>query len=303
MTFARSLIVVFLVAITAIASGQSVADRIWVQPLPRIRTQSNWYPRAIETIDGRIVDFDNEKMRIVIEGDEVETLIAASRVIWVQPGEVSAVQKAAIENFDAKRYAEALQALPGLLKERPPVWRQQWLTMMAANASRETLRGDIAIELVSQIDRRGLPPLVTAWFPIAWQNGSQPAAIVQAAQKRLQDDSPAVRLVAASWLLSSADRSDASSVLNLLAGQTDRPEIASLARCVLWRTATPPEVAASVDKWQQELNQLPMVLQTGPMTGLADKFESAGQIEAAKVLRLQLELTPIHPSPLVPSSK
>lgn len=289
--------IVRAVLLTLCLAVQVHADTVWLQPMPPTKTQSDWYPRSIEVIAGDVIDFDAKRLRITIDGDDVESIYAGWRVIWIEPSDASGLQSEAIALFDAGRNAECLSKLPAVLEERPPVWRQQWLTMMAASAAMKSSRGDIALELVSQIDRRSHPLLVTSWFPIAWRNGVQPVAIVQAARKRLQDPSPAVRLVAASWLLSSADRGEAAATLKTLAGQTDRREIAMLAKCVLWRTATPPDVVASMRSWHQELKRLPIALQTGPMQTMADKFESAGKPDAAKAWKLALELTPIHPHP------
>ncbi|MGB7329019.1 MAG: hypothetical protein WBD31_29330 [Rubripirellula sp.] len=292
----RTLVAGCFVCVTAIATAQS-PDRIWLQPMPPTRAESDWYPRAITVVEGDVVDLDHQQLRVIVTGDEAETVVSARRVIWIEPGSVSPEQADAIKQFESGNHADALSALPAILKQRPPVWRQQWLTMMAANAAWKTSRADIALELVSQLDRRPLPPLVIAWLPIAWKNGGQSAAVIQAAKTRLQDPSLAAQLVAASWLLSSADRSEATSVLESLATQTDRTDIAWLSKCLAWRTATPPQVAASSQRWQQELRKLPMVWQVGPTVTLVDKFQSAGQDDAAKQLKWALELTPIHPHP------
>jgi hypothetical protein len=170
--------------------------------------------------------------------------------------------------------------------------------MLAAEAARRSSRGSIALELVSQLDARPLAPYVLAWLPIAWKNGQQPAAMLQAASSRLEDDSAAVRLVAASWLLSSAGRTNAMKALKLVSLDSSRPVIAKLAETLLWRTATPPQVKENASEWLQALEALPIVLQTGPMVTLAEKFQSAGLNVEAKQLRLSLELIPPIPYPV-----
>jgi hypothetical protein len=166
--------------------------------------------------------------------------------------------------------------------------------MLAANAAWKSGRGKIALELVSQLDLRPLPPVAVAWLPVAWRGGVQPPEAVSEAKNRLSDPSPAVQLVAASWLLSSSDRSRAAAVLHRL--QThDRREIAQLAAVLLWRIATPPTVIESVESWRTKIDTLPMVLQVGPTKTLIDKLKSAGQTEPARRLQWSLDLTPIHP--------
>ena len=61
-----------------------------------------------------------------------------------------------------------------------------------------------------------MPPVAIAWLPVAWQDGRQPADASAAAKARLSDPSVAVQLAAASWLLSSPERSEATAVLRQL---------------------------------------------------------------------------------------
>ena len=117
---------------------------------------------------------------------------------------------------------------------------------------------------------------------------------------RIGDESHAVRLVAASWLLTSPARSDAARMLSQLSSDAKRPVIAKLAELVLWRTATPPQVAENANRWSQQLDALPVVLQTGPKLTLAEKFAAAGLQQEAKQLKLALELTPAIPFPIQP---
>jgi hypothetical protein len=272
------------------------ADRVWLEPPRPTSSQSDWYPRAIKTLTGKVIDLDAKQLRFLVSGDEAETVIAAIRVLWIEPEHVADLEAEMIQQFVDGRYAESLSKLPSVLQRqpRPPVWRQQWITMLGAAAAWKSGRSKIALELVSQLDRRPLPPMSLAWLPVAWKNGVQRADAVTAAKARLSDPSPAVQLVAASWLLSSPDRNQASTVLRRLQSH-DRAEIAFLAQILLWRTATPPQVIQSSREWQAKLEALPLVLQTGPTKTLIDKLRTAGQSDAANRLQWSLELTPIHP--------
>ncbi len=290
-----SVLIAFIFSVS-IAGAQSL-DRVWLEPASPTSTQSDWYPRAIEIVEGRIVDMDDKQLRMVIQSDDDEMMLASMRVIWIELGDVTVLQAEAIEHFDENRYSECLKSLPAVLQERPPVWRQQWLTMMAANAARKSSRGKISLELVSQLDRRELPLMVLSWLPIAWDNRQSSTDEIASATDRIDDPSSATRLVAASWLLSSKERSQATEILKTLAADSSRPTIASLAQCVLWRTATPPQVKQSYQQWQDRVEALPMVLQTGPMVTIAEKLRSTGLSDASQAMAWSLELTPIHPHP------
>ena len=207
---------------------------------------------------------------------------------------MSDLEAEAMRLFARGEYSSSLEKLPEILAAKPPIWRQQWLTMNAAVAAWKSGRADIALELVSQLDRRPLPPVAIAWLPIAWTNRSLPANVIDAANSRLADPSPVVRLVAASWLLSSPQRSQAMAILKQLETE-DRKEIARFARILSWRTASPPEVVESSGGWEAAIDSLPMIWQTGPLTLMIDKLRTANQLESANRLRWSLELTPMHP--------
>jgi hypothetical protein len=282
-------------------------DQVWLEPPRPTASQSDWYPRAIQRLSGTVVAMDHQQLRFLRSGDEAETVVASRRVIWIEPGSVSSLESEAIELFRQRQYGESLLKLPEILKQRPPVWRQQWITMLAANAAWQSGRSKIALELVSQLDRRPLPLMAIAWLPVAWRGGVQPIDAVTEAKTRLADPSPAVQLVAASWLLGSANRSQATAVLRRLsaAGTSDdqsatlqRRELGRLAEILRWQAATPPQVIQSADQWQTQIDALPMVLQVGPTQTLIHKLRSAGQSDAANRLQWSLDLVPIHPHPL-----
>ncbi len=290
----RTFALAFGIAIFLADSGDARADQVWVEPLRPTPNESDWYPRGIEVHRGEVKQFDARQLRIKPSDDGDELVFAAARVLWIEREQVSELESEAMRLFAEGEYSSSLLKLPDILGAKPPIWRQQWVTMMAAVAAWKSGRGKIALELVSQLDRRPLPPVAVAWSPIAWTNRSPNPSAIAAAEARLADPSPLVQLVAASWLLSSPKRSEATAVLKQLESQP-RPTLSKLARVLTWRAATPPEVIESADHWEASINQLPMVLQTGPLTLLVDKLRAAGESDRAERLRWSLELTPIHP--------
>ena len=277
------------------------ADQVWLAPQRPTKADSTWYPRPVRVIEGEIQDFDARQFQILVRGDTKPSRFAAHRVAWVEVSERSDLESKAISLFSNGKYNESLRPFISAIEKRPPVWRQQWLSMMAAQAAWRGGKGEISLELVSQLDGRPLPTLVQSWLPIDWDGKVRDArgqAIVDedAALSRIDDDSAAVRLVAASWLLSTSDsRKRAITALNGLQVEDKRPIIARLAEAVLWRAAPPPEVLTSSNTWQQRINQFPMVLQTGPTKTLAVVCERAGLKEEATKLKLSLELMPMTP--------
>lgn len=281
-------------AILLLHPGDARSDQVWVEPLRPTSSQSDWYPRGIEVHRGEVKQFDAGQLRIKPSDEGDELVFAAARVLWIEPEPVSELETEAMRLFAEGEYSSSLSKLPDILGSKPPIWRQQWVTMMAAVSAWKSGRSEISLELVSQLDRRPLPPVAVSWSPIAWTNRPASRDAIAAAEARMDDPSPLVQLVAASWLLASPKRGEAIATLKRLESQP-RPNIAKLARVLTWRAASPPEVIESADDWEASIEKLPMVLQSGPLTLLVDKLRAAGESDRAERLRWSLELTPIHP--------
>lgn len=284
------------------SDAESSEDQVWIAPKRQASKGSSWCPDAVRSLRGRVIDFDAKQLTLAVANQEGNTIIAADRVVWIEPSTepptTSDSQSAMIQAFDGGRFRQSLAFLPEVLKSRPPIWRQQWLTMLAASAAKRSGRAKIALELVGQLDRRPLPPMVIAWLPIDWlpvggASKSNTGSSQQVASDRIGNDSALVRLVAASWLLGTAKRSVAIDQLKSLTRLDQRPTVAKLAQVLLWTTMSPPDVIQSESKWQSQLESLPLVLQVGPTLALQHKLQTSGLTESANRLRWSSELTPI----------
>jgi hypothetical protein len=274
-------------------SGEGV-DQVWLAPPQRTQTTSDWYPQAIEILAGRVIDLDAKHLQFLSTDDDSDIIVAAERVLWIEPAEVPEGQRTMIALFENGEFGKSLAHLPDVLKARPPVWRQQWLTMMSACAAQFSDRPNIALELVDQLDRRPLPPLVIAWLPIHWDGAPPSQAMLDEASRRIDDDSSLVQVVVASWLLSSPQRQVAIDRLRSLTQNSDRMHVARLAQVLLWTTQPPSKVIESEFKWLAQIESLPMVLQPGPSMALQRKLRTAGQLDSANRLRWSNQLTPIN---------
>lgn len=259
--------------------------------------EERWYPRPLSTQMGTIVTFDADQLSIQLEGQSVPTRFASQRVLEIELLQVPADQQAAIGSFKQGDYGTALPALVRCISDRdaasrPPVWRQQWLSMLAAQAAMRSGRGDICLELVRQLDARPMPAMMIGLLPIDWTGEIGASdAMIEIATQRAAADSLAVKLIAASWLLRSPKyRSAAEAALQRLAAQNDRDWIARLAAQLIWRTKAPPQIVAQHRQWEQQIDQLPMALQTGPMTSMLHLIGQAGLQDEAKIWRMKLEL-------------
>ncbi len=78
-----------------------------------------------------------------------------------------------------------------------------------------------------------------------------------------------------------------------LSNHSDRPLVALLAETLLWKAATPGDVADQCQRWEERLNALPLVLQTGPLQLLSHKMDAAGLAKESQRIKLSLQLTPL----------
>lgn len=290
--------------------AQGTADQVRLTPPLKVASDeqsvsNNWYPDALTTLAGTVQTFDSKQLSIVISGSTaggsaVPQRYAAERVLEIKLGSVPDDQKAAIDAFNKGRFTDAVKGFVAsvsktVASERPPVWRQQWLSMMAAQAAYRSGRGEIALEIVQQLDARPLPPMTLGILPIDWTgrtitNQVAQTSLIAVAVKRAASDSMAVKLVAASWLLHSPKYRDAASAaLDRIASQTERKWIASLAGQLRWRTKLPPEIQSKWRDWEKEIQLMPMALQTGPLFSLTHHVETAGLEDATRKLKLALE--------------
>ena len=268
------------------------ASTIWLAPSPSETRGSNWYPAAIQKQQGQVVQFDRDAIVITDPKTSRSRRLASSRVLWIEADDQTDREKNIRSFFEERRDTDVLSSLSDVLNERPPVWRQQWLTMVAAVSAWRTKRGKVALELISQLDQRPLPLMILAWLPIAWTNQITAEPLVADALARLSDPSPIVQLIASSWLLSSVHRKIASEKIKELV-TSERTEVAQLASALLWRVATPEQVKKSAEDWRDEIDRMPLMLQGGPLVLLKSKLQSSGETTAAEHLQWSIDVAPL----------
>ncbi|NND99672.1 MAG: hypothetical protein HKN47_20330 [Pirellulaceae bacterium] len=291
-----TVVLLTIVVITVGADGASnAADHVWIAPAKPTAAEGTWYPKAIEQLRGKVILLDAKQLRFQVDGDEAETLIAAYRVLWITSDDLSDKETLALKLFASGQYQQSLRPFIDSLADRPPVWRQQSNSMMAAMAAWRSNQAALALELVSQLDSRPLAPLTIAWLPVDWNGGKSSPSLVDAAKAELDNPSAAVRLVASSWLISSPARTQARQTLGRLAIDNQRPIVARLAEILSWRMVPPPEVGDALPTWQAKIDALPLVLQTGPIRSVIRNCQSAGLPDKVKRLELSIELNPVVP--------
>ncbi|QDV61582.1 hypothetical protein Mal65_07080 [Crateriforma conspicua] len=270
----------------------------------RLDEAFRWFPDPIRRLRVQIIRFDARRLEYVQTADQPEaSVVAADRVVWAMPIRWQPGQRQAIDALVRGDDDAALRALLQQTEQRPAVWLQQWLSMAAAQAASRSGRSEIALEIVRQLDRRPLPPMVVGWLPVRWLSSSErPGGIdAQAARAALADPSDAVRLVAASALLEK-DRAAASAVLARLSGGQQRPLIAALASAQMLRTMNPAQWTEDLAVNLRRVETLPLAIQMGPLSMAAERTDRAGLDSTAEDLETSLRWAPVAPHPVRPET-
>ncbi len=295
---------------TAVAAVADPTDRVWIEPPSMKDAGEAFSPRAIIQRTGVVQNFDESGMGFVVDGETTTVQVAATRVIWVEPGFSAPETIAALKQFHAKEYTASISPLLESVSRDSRVWRAQWLSMHLWQAAFQAQRYPAALELVNQIDARPLPPMILGGLPIHWLGGRLPPAAITAAEKILanNDSLAATKLVAASWLLGQTkdgqtNDGQATAVLQSLSEQKERAALAQIAAILLWRKTPPPEVRVNSRRWRDQLSKMPLTLSLGPTAMVADRLEAAGAADESLELFLSVGMTPSRPDAVVNIAK
>lgn len=260
------------------------ADAVWyLPPTASSIGQSGWLPQPLRKLSGSIQSFQQGKLQIVVQDASSDGAIAErelddDRIVWIEVdwnGQGTEVEQA-FEDFAALRYAECLKPLSDYVKQAQPRWRQLVAYGVLMNAAAEADKHASALAIAAGFYAAGPPTCFYSLLPIAWTRPEINAARDQAAARALQHENAAVRVVAASWILSGTHRQQADQVLRQASNDPADPVLARLADAIRWRTIAGPEVLAAVKSWERKVDRLPIALQPGPMATIADRLQASG---------------------------
>jgi tetratricopeptide (TPR) repeat protein len=240
------------------------------------------------------MDYTAQRLRLrTPTGREVE--IPAWRIErleaeWTAP-HVEADRRWAENRWDEARrkYAEAYAA-------DKRAWVRQRILAQIVWCHRALEQFELAGDVFAQMVRYTPDTPYLDAIPLVWQSRHLPSSeLERRAQVWLEvQNSPAVTLMGASWLLSGRDAGVARQRLQSLRSSPDRA-IAALAQAQLWRQQVVTATEADLAQWQSTVEAMPPSLRAGPYyvlgkaLGHHDRFEDA----ALAMLRVPI-LYPRH---------
>ncbi len=241
--------------------------------------------RASRQVTGMVMDYTGEQLTLRHASGREERIPAAS-VVEIQ-GAWSASHREANELFAAGDYEPAAEKYRLALREEERRWAQRRVLAQLTWCYRNLGRIENAVKAFVPLYRDDSQTPYLAAIPLTWNTSQSPLEVERQAGAWLQDtSSPVARLVGASWLLSSARRTESLQVLRGFVQDPD-PRLVFLAEAQLWRTQIATSTEKDVKRWQQRVAQMPTLIRGGPyfMLGLGQSRHQQHESAALSFLR------------------
>jgi len=244
---------------------------------------------------GEIVDLAGNQLTFRGPSGVNETIPLEQVTEWRTPW--SATRQQADALYADKTYAEAAPAYQRAREEEPRAWARRQIMIRLIECHTATGNPAAAAEEFSILVSSD--PDTTAWelAPLAWRTIDDAAALQKAAQWIRDPRNPVKQLLGGSWLLAGAQRNEAMTVLQALAGGPNK-RIATLAVIQLWRTriiTSPPEEPAS---WLAGLERLPPETRPIGYFCVGEAFARHQQPEKAALAYLRIPILYPRTQPL-----
>lgn len=279
-------------------------DQVWFQPASRTASDANFVPRPIEKVTGKVAEARLDVWKVESLGSANDVFVPVDRLVWVEPAWTNEDAAEGMRLFAEAEYAQAIESLLTGIKSGPPVWQQQWLLVHLSQAAFAAERFGPVLQLVDDFSKSKPPETFLGLLPIQWTARTMPATALSAAQAKIDSPEPLVRLVAASWLLNSAEnRGLAERILEGLSADRPNRVVSVYAEVLRWRRTPVPEIGKQADGWIRSVDRLPIMLQPGPLLTVGDRLQAAGDSERAKELFQSVVLLHKNPRPLADQAR
>ncbi len=231
-----------------------------------VRSEPNGKERRVT---GTVVEYTGESL-LVQHTSGREEKISPDQVVEVL-GDWKASHQAANALFFEGNFAAAEAKYREALRDEERRWAKRRVLSQLTWCYRYLGQTDKAAKTFLPLYGDDPKTPYFASIPLAWTTGAVALDLERQAATWLQDkDSPAARLIGASWSLTSARRADAINVLRQFVSDPD-PRIVFLAEAQLWRTQVATSRPEDVTRWQERIERMPADIRGGPyyVLGLA----------------------------------
>jgi hypothetical protein len=236
---------------------------------------------------GTITDYTGEGVTLLI-GDR-KTLLPADQIVEIRSSWTKA-ELAGDAAHAAGDLPSALAAYRLAKEEETRPWGVRKIQVKLSACYEWNDQNEMAgEEILSILEQDDQSPYFYA-LPLAWQNAIPNAVLTDKAKRWMADRKfPAARLLGASWLLGSEDRTAALNTLLQLGSDLD-PRIAPLALAQQWRTKVVTATSDDIALWRQLLDRMSPEVRGGPLLVLGNAFARHKDSRQASLCLLQTAL-------------
>ena len=255
-----------------------------------VATGADGQGRARRT--GRVLEFRGTGLVLqTVTGRK--TTIPADKVVDIQTSRTTPHRQGDAA-FEQGRYQDAAKHYQAALSgdQEPRGWVRRRILAALVRSEYSTGRPDAALRLFATLLRDDAQSPYFDALPLAWTTSQQ--ANRQLVATSLADPLAAVRLLGASYGLSSTRRDVAVQALEQLTEHAD-VRIRMLATAQLWRTRIAQSELNDVQQWEPIINRLPPDLRAGPYFVWGQALAAAGQHERAALAQMRARI--LYPAP------
>lgn len=247
---------------------------------------NRWDPRELFEDTGIVLEWDEQKIVLIRPDAGKETSIPGDFVVRIEPSWANESGEKIHRLYSERQYQAVVKQGNEAIKSGLPRWQQRVILAEMIESCSALGKPNIAGTLFVSLAKEAPPQLLLATIPLPWGETSFADADLSRIQTLsegwITQDSEAVQLLGAAWLLSGAKRPLAMETLGKLAKNSKSPLVSAYARVQLWRTVPPAEVLSDrLPRWLSERDKLLVPIQAGPTMLLAERLQQAGQTNLA----------------------
>ncbi|MEM7455358.1 MAG: tetratricopeptide repeat protein [Planctomycetota bacterium] len=278
-----SLILLVTLFIALVDTGQRLSaqeEQLQDGPLPDMVTVVGREPGRTVRYRGEITDWRGSRITIFTNGrsrtfDNNELI--SVRTTW------PAAYNEAETLIAAGQFNTASQKLQEALDSESRRWAQVAIRAKMVQTLMATENHSEALTLFGSILAEDPDTRFIHLAPLPWTGSASVAqGLASNAEKWIDTAQPVVQLIGASWLLSGPKRQLAEQRLEQLANSGD-DKVAALATAQLWRTVLPTANEQRVERWSQQLSQMPEDVRAGAYLILGTARGQVNQVDDAVV--------------------
>jgi len=270
----------------ALASSKfGSASRFWIAE-PGDTSLNRWDPRELFEDVGVVLEWDSQNIVVVRSGAKRETTTPGDYVIRIEPSWANESGEKIHRLFSGRQYTPVVKEGSAVVNKATtsglPRWQLRVILSEMVESCSALGKPHIAGTVFTSLAKENPPQLLLATIPIPWGEMAMSevdlSKIQPLSEGWITQDSEALQLLGASWLLSGTRRSFAIETLEQLSKNAKSPLINAYARAQLWRTVPPAEILSDrYPKWLADRDKLLLPLQAGPTMLLAERLSQAGQ--------------------------